>query len=147
MNLLGIQWDIRALFSILDPVSRLYMLFLICTATWAIAALPRFLLWIRGTQSSEIQTVRAIQAKLAAQQRNLCELLLLVALLFGFIFFMELTSALRSWEYVKCNPQADVVGPFDGLLSVSQLTFGVLTLIQCIRWYMSAKFARVRRDW
>ncbi len=147
MNLLGIQWDIRALFSILDPVSRLYMLFLICTATWVIAALPRFLLWIRGTQSSEIQTVRAIQAKLAAQQRNLCELLLLVALLFGFIFFMELTSALRSWEYVKCNPQADVVGPFDGLLSVSQLTFGVLTLIQCIRWYMSAKFARVRRDW
>ena len=147
MHLSEIRWDVRALFSILEPISLLYLFFLGCTAIWVIAALLSFLRWIRRVQLSDIQAVKPIQAKLAAQQLNLCELLLMAALLFGFTFFMELTSALRGWEYDKCNPQADVVGPFDGLLSVSQLTFGVFALIQCVRWYMSAKFARIRRDW
>jgi hypothetical protein len=145
VRLFEVDW--RSIFSILDPVSRLYVLFLVCTGIWSVIASFRLFVATRHLRIENQQVAENNHARLAAQRHNLQELLLLTLLLFGFCFFTELIRGLRGWRYAFCNPQADMSPPFDALLWLSQLSFGVMVLIQCLRWCVSAKLDRVFRNW
>jgi Na+/proline symporter len=135
--------DWRSVWSILTGPSKAYVLGLLCFSAWNGIALIRHSLLIKRLRSAAQQSVEETSAVLLAQQRNLRELLFLTLILFGFAFFTELFSCIRASYYVRLNPQADVVAPFDALLVLSQVSFGVFAFAQCVRWYMSAKLERV----
>jgi hypothetical protein len=154
LALIGPQWclincggtmriDWRSVWAILTVPSKAYVLFLLFFCTWNGIALIRQSLLIRRLGAATQPPGRETAAGLPAQQRNLRELLFLALILFGFAFFTELFSCLRAWYYVGLNPRADVVAPFDALLVLSQVSFGVLAFGQCLRWYMSARLQPV----
>jgi hypothetical protein len=37
--------------------------------------------------------------------------------------------------FIRCNPNLDVTGPFDGLLFLSPVGFAGLALVHCVRWF------------
>lgn len=135
--------DWRSLWTILTLPAKAYVLFLVFVSTWNGIALFRHSHLLSCLRTDPHQSAGKTHAALAALQRNLRELLFLTLLFFGFAFFTELISGIRGWCYSSLNPQADVVAPFDTILVVSQLSFGVFTLMQCIRWFMSARLERV----
>jgi hypothetical protein len=132
------NWDIRGLFHYLEPLSRLYVLFLMFVAVWTISLPLRITFWTRPTRDEESQTALA-PTKLAAWHRNLTELFVLNLILFGGCFCNELLRGIRSEQFIRCNPNIDAIGPFDALLSISLLGFAGLILVHCIRWWVLIK--------
>jgi hypothetical protein len=135
--------DWRSIWDILTIPGKAYVLFLLFFCAWNGIALIRHSLLIRRVRMPSQQSAKETYSALAAQQRNLRELLILTLILFGFAFFTELFVAIRGWYYIWLNPQADVVAPFDAIQVISQVSFVVFAIVQCSRWYMSAKLDRL----
>jgi hypothetical protein len=135
--------DGRAVWAILTFPGKAYVLFLLFFCAWNGIALIRHSLLIQGLRTASQPSAKETYAALAAQQRNLRELLFLGLILFAFVFCTELSSGIREWYYIWLNPQADVVAPFDATQTVTQVSLGVLAFAQCSRWFMSAKLDRV----
>ena len=138
-----INWDIRGLIHYLEPLSRLYILFLMFVAVWTISISLRIAFRTRPTRDEESQTALA-RTRLASWHRNLTELFVLDLLLFGGCFGNELFMGLASERFIRCNPNIDVIGPFDELVFVSLLGFAGLALIHCVRWLVLIKIERER---
>src|ERR1041384_5705515 len=81
-------------------------------------------------------------SRLAAWHRNLGHFFSLNLILFRGCFCNQLLLGIRSEWFIRCNPNLDVTGPFDGLLFESQLGFSALALVRCVRWLVSAKIER-----
>lgn len=136
--------DWRSIWDILTIPGKAYVLFLLFFCAWNGIALIRHSLLIRRVRMPSQQSAKETYSALAAQQRNLRELLILTLIVFGFAFFTELFAAIRAWYYIWLNPQADVVAaPFDAIQVISQVSFVVFAIVQCSRWYMSAKLGRL----
>jgi len=135
--------DWRSVWAILTFAGKAYVLFLLFFCAWNGIALIRQSLLIRRLGTATQQTAKETYTALAAQQRNLRELLFLGLILFGFVFCTELASGIREWYYIWLNPQADVVAPFDAIQIATQVSLGVFAFAQCSRWYMSTKLDRV----
>jgi hypothetical protein len=144
MNLAAIGWDIRALFSILDPFSRFYVLFLLCTAIAVIAAPFRLIHWIRSLQSNGDQDARVIHVRLASIERNVRELFYLNVIFLCACFCSQLLLGIREEVSLIRNPNMDIIGPFDVVLTIADLGFAALILIHCMRWWVSSQIARVQ---
>jgi len=137
---MSIDW--RSVWAILTVPGKAYILFLLFFCVWNGIALIRHSLLIRRLRTASQQSTKETFAALAAQQRNLRELLFLGLILFGFVFCIELSSCIREWYYTRLNPQADVVAPFDATQIFTQVSLGVFAFVQCSRWYMSVNLDR-----
>lgn len=138
MFLYFINWDIRGIIHYLDPLSRLYVLFLAFATFWIISIPIRIAIRKRSTRDEETQTALA-RTKLVSYHRNLSELFVLDLILFAGCFCYELFMGLASERFVRCNPNIDVIGPFDELVFVSLVGFAGLGLIHCVRWFVLMK--------
>lgn len=116
------NWDIRGLFHYLEPMSRLYLLFLMFVAAWTISISLRIAFWTRRTRDEESQTALA-RTRLASWHHNLSELFVLDLILFGGCFCNELFMGLASERFIRCNPNIDVIGPFDELVRMRCSSF------------------------
>lgn len=143
MFLYFINWDLRGLIHSIDPLSLLYVLFLMFAAVWIISIPLRIAFRKRSIRDEAAQTALA-RTRLAAWHRNLGDLFVLDLILFGGCFCNELLMGLRSERFIRCNPYIDVIGPFDGLVFVSLVGFVGLALIHCIRWLVLMKIEHER---
>jgi hypothetical protein len=135
--------DWRSEYAILTVPGKVYVLFLLFFCAWNGIVLIRHSLLIRRLRTASEQSVKKTYATLAAQQRNLRELLFLGLIFFGFVFCTELSSGFRAWYYIWLYPQADIVAPIDAIQILIQVSLGVFAFVQCSGWYMSAKLDRV----
>jgi hypothetical protein len=142
MCFLSINWDIRGLLYYLDPISRLYVLFLTVAAVWTISIPLRIAFRMRRTQTETAQSAAA-RITLSAWHRNLGQFFSLNLILFSGWFCNELFMGIRSEWFIRCNPNMDVIGPFDELLFVSLLGFTGLALVHCVRWLVLSKIEHV----
>lgn len=143
MFLYFINWDIRGLIHYLDPLSRLYALFLAFATFWIISIPLRIAIRKRSTRDEESQAPLG-RTRLVSCHRNLSELFVLDLILFGGCFCYELFMGLASERFIRCNPNIDVIGPFDELVFVSLLGFAGMALIHCVRWLISIKIEHLR---
>ena len=141
---MAMSWDFRALFASLDFISRIYVLFLILTGTWGIAAWFRFLLAIRFVRAASDTSRNQTLKRLKVTKYNLGQLFVLALLFFGACFCVQLLFGLRSMTPAFRAMDGDSSPPFDTLFALTLLSFTVLTLLQLIHWYMSAKFRAMR---
>jgi Na+/melibiose symporter-like transporter len=135
--------DWRSEYAILTVPGKVYVLFLLFFCAWNGIALIRHSLLIGRIRTASEQSAKEAYAVLAAQQRNLRELLFLGLIYFVFVFCRELSSGIREWYYIWLNPQADIVAPIEAIQFLTQVSLGVFAVVQCSRRYMSARLDRV----
>jgi hypothetical protein len=138
------NWDIRSLFSILDPISRIYVFSLLLSAIWMIAIPLWVSYWLRRQRARGIQSVEIIHGRLARLEGHLRQFFTLNVISFCACLSNQILQGIRLEEAITVNPNIDVVPPFDGLSAISQFGFVGLGLIHSVRWFVSAKAMQYR---
>jgi hypothetical protein len=141
------NWDIRSLFSILDPISRIYVFSQLLTAIWMIAIPFRVSHWLRRQRARGIQVAEITQRRLSGLESHLRQFFTLNVIFFCACVSNQILLGVRSMETLTRNPNIDAVPPFDALFAVSQLGFVGLAVIHSARWFVSAKVMRSREEW
>jgi hypothetical protein len=131
-------WDFRALFSILGPLSRFGIVFMILTLLGMLVLSFRLLRW-KLWQNAHL---RPFQLRLEKVEHNLRQLFWLNVILLSACSSEQLFFGIRSELQLVRNPNIDIVSPFDGLVAIVDLGFAVLAVIHCLRWWTSIQIAK-----
>lgn len=132
------NWDLRPIFSIFGPLSRICVVFMTFTLLGMLILSFRLLgwgLWQRGHPRDFLMRLRKLEHHL--RQHFWLNVILLIAGACDQLFW-----GIRSQFQLMRNPNLDIVSPFDGLPVIIDLGFAVLAVIHCLRWWISIQIAK-----
>jgi hypothetical protein len=136
MYILTVDWDFRALWSVLTITARLYFVCLLVAAGYAVIVLIRALSHTKDLHKTSlpIGTARSID--------NLRQLILLMFFVFGAVFANEIFATIRSIKLSTASLSALGIEAFEPCMGFAFVVFCVLAALHTCQWIASG---RVRR--
>ena len=137
MNLLSVNWDIRALWMILPLLSKICLTFLFTVALFTIIMI---LADILGVNSSEHQ------ARSGYRAANLRQLQTFAFYFFGACLADHLFAATKAIERSTMSLQAEGIDAFGPMAWFAFIGFLTLLFSHALQWFASCRAAPVSRS-
>jgi hypothetical protein len=143
MFILTVPWDIRAIWSILTPTAKFYVLCLLLAAVATTYFLGQAIFLKRRLRNAVTSMDAAIAERCATEVKgrieNLRQLHLLLFFLFGMFFANEMFALFRTIEHSSMSLSAARIDICEPITVWSFFVFGVLLLLHIFQWIVSAR--------
>jgi hypothetical protein len=143
MLILTVPWDVRAIWSVLTPTAKFYVLCLLLAAVATTYFLGQAIFRIRRLRTSvapmdaEIAELRATEVK--GRIENLRQLHLLLFFMFGMFFANEMFALVRAIEHSSMSLSAARIDICEPITALAFFVFGVLLFLHIFQWIVAVR--------
>ena len=141
MFILTVRWDVRAIWSVLTPTARFYVLCLLLAAVATTYFLGQSIFRMRrllnGVTSIDAAIAGRCATKVKGRIENLRQLHLLLFFLFGMIFANEMFALVRAIEHSSMSLSAARIDICEPITALAFFVFGVLLFLHILQWIVA----------
>jgi hypothetical protein len=143
MLILTVPWDVRAIWSVLTPTAKFYVLCLLLAVVATTYSLGQAIFRIRRLRTSvapmdaEIAELRATEVK--GRIENLRQLHLLLFFMFGMFFANEMFALVRAIEHSSMSLSAARIDICEPITALAFFVFGVLLFLHIFQWIVAVR--------
>ena len=143
MFILTVPWDVRAIWSVLTPTAKFYVLCLLMAALATTYFLGQAIFRIRRLRKSVASMDAAIAGRCATGVKgrieNLRQMHLLLFFLFGMLFANEMFALVRAIEHSSMSLSAARIDICEPITALAFFVFAVLLFLHIFQWIVAAR--------